>query len=173
MAVHLFGMTPTEEQTDAVAKFGEGGALKINAFAGAGKTTTLRLLAASTERRGMYLAFNKAIASDAKSRFPRNVVCSTIHSIAFRATPSAFRYGDKMTGSMNANAVAKHLGYRDEHIDGFRLSARSQGHLTLETLRKFLQGGLEEPDERHVPLEGKLGNPRRIPAGADQVGSGP
>lgn len=149
-------MTPTPEQTDAVAKFKEGGALKINAFAGTGKTTTLRLLATSTDRRGMYLAFNKSIAADAKSRFPANVACSTIHSIAFRATPSAFKHGEKMTGSMNANAVAKHLDYRDIYIDGVRLTPRSQGHLTLETLRKFLQGGLETPDERHVPLPGKL-----------------
>lgn len=149
-------MTPTPEQADAVAKFKEGGALKINAFAGTGKTTTLRLLATATDRRGMYLAFNKSIATDAKSRFPPNVACSTVHSIAFRATPSAFKHGDKMTGSMNANAVAKHLDYRDEYIDGVRLTPRSQGHLTLETLRKFLQGGLETPDERHVPLLGKL-----------------
>jgi hypothetical protein len=132
-------MNPTSEQSDAAAKFKEGGALKINAFAGTGKTTTLRLLADSTSRRGMYLAFNKSIAADAKSRFPANVTCSTVHSIAFRATSTAFRRGDKMTGSMNANAVAKHLDYRDAHVDGIRLTARSQGHLTLETLRKFLQ----------------------------------
>lgn len=149
-------MTPTPEQADAVAKFKDGGALKINAFAGTGKTTTLRLLATATDRRGMYLAFNKSIATDARSRFPPNVACSTVHSIAFRATSSAFKHGDKMTGSMNANAVAKHLDYRDEYIDGVRLTSRSQGHLTLETLRKFLQGGLETADERHVPLLGKV-----------------
>jgi hypothetical protein len=150
-------MTPTPEQADAVAKFQTGGTLKINAFAGTGKTTTLRLLASATNRRGMYLAFNKAIADDAKARFPPTVSCSTIHSLAFRGTPRAFQHGDKMTGSMNANAVADHLGYRAAYVDGLHLSARSQGHLTLETLRKFMQGGRAAPDERHVPTLGKLG----------------
>ena len=149
-------MTPTPEQSDAVTKFRRGGALKINAFAGTGKTTTLRLLAGSTDRRGMYLAFNKAIAAEAKAGFPTNTSCSTIHSIAFRATPQAFRHDDKMTGSFNANAVAKHLGYDHLQIEGRRLAPRSLGHLTLETLRKFMQGGRTRVDHDHVPSFGQL-----------------
>ncbi len=149
-------MTPTPEQSDAVDKFQRGGALKINAFAGTGKTTTLRLLAGSTERRGMYLAFNKAIAADAKAGFPANTSCSTVHSIAFRATPRSFQHGDKMTGSINANAVAKHLEYVDMYVEGMRLTSRSLGHLTLETLRKFMQGGKNRVEAVHVPMLGKL-----------------
>lgn len=149
-------MKPTTEQTDAVAKFQSGGALKINAFAGTGKTTTLKLLAESTKRRGMYLAFNKAIAADAKAKFPPNTTCSTVHSLAFRATPQAFRRGDKMTGSINANAVATHLGYEDTFIEGVRFPPRLQGHLTLETLRKFLQSGRDAVDAGDVPDIGKL-----------------
>ncbi len=149
-------MTPTPEQTDAVAKFRHGGALKINAFAGTGKTTTLRLLSEASSGRGLYLAFNKSIADDAKARFPKNTTCSTIHSIAFRATPQAYRRGDKMTAAMNANAVASNLGYEDMLVNGIRLSARQRGHLTLETVRKFMQGGLPTIDGRHVPRLGKL-----------------
>lgn len=149
-------MNPTEEQIEAVQRFQAGGTLKINAFAGTGKTTTLQMLAQSTAGRGMYLAFNKSIADDAKTRFTSNVVCSTIHSLAFRATPKEYRHGDKMTGNLNANAFVEHLEYKDAFFGGLRLTARSQGHLARETLRLFMQGGRQTPDERHVPVMGKL-----------------
>jgi ABC-type proline/glycine betaine transport system ATPase subunit len=39
----------------------------VIAYAGTGKTTTLQMISdAMPERRGMYLAFNKAIASEAQ-----------------------------------------------------------------------------------------------------------
>jgi len=149
-------VTPTPEQTEAVTLFKNGGALKINAFAGSGKTTTLKLLSEATDRRGMYLAFNRSIANDAKSTFPRNVTCSTVHSLAYGATPSAYKRGDKMTGNMNANAVAQSLSLTDSIIGGVRLTARSQGHLVLATLRSFLQGPRPAPSDDDVPLTGKL-----------------
>ncbi|MDW7571899.1 DNA helicase, partial [Klebsiella pneumoniae] len=40
---------------------------------------------AMPERRGMYLAFNKAIAGEAQNKFHRNVDCRTFHSLAFRS----------------------------------------------------------------------------------------
>ena len=57
---------------------------------------------------------------------------------------------------MNANVVASNLGYDDIFIDGNRLTARQRGHLTLETVRKFMQGGLPTIEQRHVPRLGKL-----------------
>ena len=58
------------------------------AYAGTGKTTTLQMISdAMPERRGMYLAFNKAIAGEAQNKFHRNVDCRTFHSLAFRGVP--------------------------------------------------------------------------------------
>lgn len=73
-------MEPTSEQMEAMRLFGQGGALKVNAFAGTGKTTTPQLLAGATNRRGLYLAFNRSIAEEAKRRFGSNVVCSTVNT---------------------------------------------------------------------------------------------
>ena len=53
---------PLIEQQRAVDLFLAGGNLRIDAYAGTGKTTTLRLLAASKPGRALYLAFNRAIA---------------------------------------------------------------------------------------------------------------
>ena len=55
--------TITDEQQHAVNMAQAGHSLKIAAFAGTGKTTTLRAIAnAKHGKRGLYLSFNKAIA---------------------------------------------------------------------------------------------------------------
>ena len=66
---------PTEEQQAAVAQFLTGRPLKITAFAGSGKTATLRMLAQASHRRGIYLAFNKAVAAEASATFPPWAKC--------------------------------------------------------------------------------------------------
>src|SRR4051812_27880180 len=77
---------PTDEQVDIVNAFMTGENLVIEAGAGSGKTSTLRLIGrADPNRKGTYFAYNKAIAEDAKASFPANVACSTAHSLAFRA----------------------------------------------------------------------------------------
>lgn len=58
--------------------------LAIQACAGSGKTSTLREIAlANPNAKFLYLAFNKAIVVESKSKFPKNVEVRTIHSIAF------------------------------------------------------------------------------------------
>lgn len=78
----------TSEQQTAVDKAVSGESFKVIAYAGTGKTTTLKLISdAMPQRRGMYLAFNKAIANEAQQKFHRNVTCRTFHSLAFRSVP--------------------------------------------------------------------------------------
>lgn len=149
----------TSEQIEAVVAFTRGGSLKINAYAGTGKTSTLQLLANSTSRRGQYVAFNKSIVEDAKTKFPKTVNCSTLHGMAFRATPNEYRMQkDKMTGRCNANQLAELLqltkNWRvDEH---HTLQPRSQGYLILETVKRFAQSADKEPLPIHVPRHGSL-----------------
>ena len=60
--------------------------LKISAFAGAGKTSTLRLIAKDLYHLSfLYLAFNKDIKEEAQESFSDNVHCMTYHAIARRA----------------------------------------------------------------------------------------
>lgn len=78
---------PTIEQEKILeyVKNSEIAKLKISAFAGAGKTATLKLIAqALHDKRGMYLAFNKAIADEAKQKMPHNVDSRTFHSLAWK-----------------------------------------------------------------------------------------
>lgn len=63
-----------------------GGKLKIKAYVGASKTSTLRLVANRlAHQRGIYLAFNREIAEQARRGFSSNVLAETVHSLADRS----------------------------------------------------------------------------------------
>jgi ABC-type dipeptide/oligopeptide/nickel transport system ATPase subunit len=73
---------PTPEQQAIVDAAGSGDNLKIKAYAGAGKTSTLRLVAHRlAPQRGTYLAFNREIAEHARRGFPDNVVARTAPAV--------------------------------------------------------------------------------------------
>ena len=63
--------TPTDEQLSALTMAMTGDSFKIVAYAGAGKTTTLKLISENLRGRGLYLAFNKSIANEAQGKFPK------------------------------------------------------------------------------------------------------
>lgn len=76
----------TAEQQDIIAKAISGKDLKVTAFAGAGKTSTLVQCAKSMpNRRGIYLAFNADAKKDAAKKFNGlNVEVYTTHGLANR-----------------------------------------------------------------------------------------
>jgi F-box protein, helicase, 18 len=58
--------------------------LKINAFAGAGKTSTLTAITDFMPKKNfLYLAFNNSIVKEAQSKFNSNVFVTTTHSLAY------------------------------------------------------------------------------------------
>ena len=77
-------VNPTPEQTEAVDTYGDGVDMVLQAGAGCGKSSTLKLIARSDPRRSMtYVAYNKPIAADARRSFPGNALCKTGHALAF------------------------------------------------------------------------------------------
>ncbi|MFE2543614.1 UvrD-helicase domain-containing protein [Actinacidiphila glaucinigra] len=101
-------LQPTDEQTAAADVFATGDHLVIQAGAGTGKTTTLTQLVASTSRRGLYIAFNRAIAQDAATRFPTMVLCKTAHALAYAAVGHRYRArlnGPRLPGRHTAQAL--------------------------------------------------------------------
>ena len=149
---------PTEQQSHALKAFSTGRPLKINAFAGSGKTTTLRLLAASRTARGAYLAFNRSIAREAAEKFPRTTDCRTTHSIAWRSVQSAHRFSTaKMNDRLYARQVAEELKLADcTYQRKLRLSGIHQAHLLLRTLRNFCQSSDPDIGRAHIPQYGRL-----------------
>ena len=55
-------MKPTKEQLDAMDLANTHCSFKISAYAGAGKTSTLKLIGQTlSDKNGLYLAFNKCL----------------------------------------------------------------------------------------------------------------
>ena len=73
--------------------------LKINAFAGTGKTSTLMAITkALPHKQFLYLAFNRSIVQECKMKFPANVTILTTHSLAFKkiALPYYIQQGQEI-----------------------------------------------------------------------------
>jgi superfamily I DNA/RNA helicase len=157
----VVAFTPTSEQMEALGLFGSGDSLAIEAGAGTGKTATLKLLAASTGRRGQYVAFNKAIVAEAGAKMPGTVTCSTAHSLAFRAVGR--QYADRLKHSrrMRSVDIAARLRINAVEVDPIEgdrakiVSASYLAGLAMSAVRRFCQSADMEIGAKHVPyIEG-------------------
>lgn len=147
-------MKPTAEQEQALALFQTGQALAIEAGAGTGKTTTLKLLAESTRRRGQYVAFNKAIVVEAGAKMPSTVACRTAHSLAFRAV--GVKYKSRLeaprirpvdiANRLHLDAVTVMVDGKPKTLAGGFLASRA-----MEAITRFCQSADDAPSGRHVP----------------------
>ena len=77
---------PTDEQEKIIeAVRSTKTNLVINALAGTGKTTTLEMVqAVSKEQPVLYLAFNKAVAKEAETKFSSTTTVRTLNALGHR-----------------------------------------------------------------------------------------
>jgi superfamily I DNA/RNA helicase len=152
------------EQQAIIDASQSGADLVIEAGAGTGKTSTLRLVAATQpRRRGLYVAYNKAIATDAKRSFPTSVTCATAHSLAFRAVGR--RFAHRLNGPrMPARQTAKELDItRPLAIPHVGLLAPQQvARLVMETITRFCHSEAAHVEPWHVPKTPGLDDPPTI-----------
>ena len=95
-------LTPEQQAVVDALSTSENEPVAVQAFAGTGKTTTLRHLAEALRgRRVLYLAFNRAIAEEARRRFPRHVAVMTTHALAYRLTKTELKL-DQVRGNYRA-----------------------------------------------------------------------
>lgn len=148
---------PTSEQQAAIDAFGWGVDMKLDAYAGTGKTSTLKLLGATTSDTGVYLAFNSAIAAEARDSFPPHIQARTTHSFAFRWMSE--QWGDALGFRLNGPRlrpmeVAKILGIKGPTRVGDRFLAPQQvGRLAMETIRRFCNSADDKVLPHHVPKQ--------------------
>ncbi|MFI7434856.1 UvrD-helicase domain-containing protein [Micromonospora haikouensis] len=156
---------PTEEQLAARDTFLAGRELALVAGAGTGKTSTLVLMAGVTRKRGLYVAFNKAIADEARQRFGANVDCRTAHSLAHRAVGR--RYQDRLSRSARipSKETARLLGIRqDLWVSSRPISCAHQARLVMGMVRRFCYSTDRQLTVRHLERVNGLD-----PAAQDQV----
>lgn len=143
----------TQEQNNIIDAYRTGGSLVIEAGAGAGKTSTLKEIADASEHRSqlVYVAYNRAIAGDAKAKFPKNTTCATAHSFAFRSV--GVKYKSRLDAPrISAKQTAAYLGinagvsWDDNTYGPVKLALLAMG-----TVTKFCYSADPFITERHVP----------------------
>lgn len=150
--------SPTDEQRQAMEKFATGQSLKISAFAGTGKTSTLQFLAGTRASRGLYLAFNRPIAHEARNTFPNHVDCRTTHSLASRHVLARFGFNrSKMFDSIGAKQLANLLELKNLNIEGqVTLTPVQIAFMLLRTVRQFCTSADAAISINHVPTSRRL-----------------
>lgn len=145
---------PTDEQVAILDAFSTGQNLVIEAAAGSGKTSSLKLVAQdASRRRGLYLAYNRAIKEDASRSFPSSVDCRTAHGLAYG--PVATKYRHRLNGPrVPAQRAAIILGINNPvrlDKDKAPLAPQQLARMTMATVARFCHSADDEVSHRHVP----------------------
>lgn len=143
-------LKPTDEQIAIIDAAKNGYTLAINALAGTGKTTTLKMIAeAMPGKKIAYLAFNKSIVGDMqRSDIPSNVSANTFHSIAFGAMKPQY---NRLQQHLNGSYIAEYFNIGSIDIGERILTGEGIGRLALETLGRFYADTAAELSIKHVP----------------------
>jgi hypothetical protein len=152
--------TPTPQQFNCVAAAVDTAIqmLKIEACAGAGKTSTLTMMAEANTEPSLYLAFNKVTANEAAEKFPKHVTCRTTHSLAYSAFGTKLR--NKLSrptgGYVNVAGTGSEIGkkYKLSPIELSAtegLSAAYLGMLVRTTVARFEQSADAAIGQQHLP----------------------
>ena len=84
--------------------------VKINAVSGAGKTSSLIAIAQHLNvKQGLYISYNKAIATEASEKFGSGIQCKTIHSLAYGFTVKHFSL--KLVSTLKARIITERIPY--------------------------------------------------------------
>lgn len=135
-------MAFTSEQQQIIESDAEF--LRVNAFAGTGKTTSLVAFAkARPLERMLYLAFNKSVQMEAASKFSSNVKCVTSHGLAFPDFGSKFADANKLVAKLRVNEVSEALNL-GQYPDDFRLYVSDAA---IKTVDRFLASDLQEIED--------------------------
>lgn len=161
-------MKPTDEQHEiheAGAALRPGESLKVIAFAGAGKTTTLKGVASARIDRGIYLAFNKAIATEASAKLAMTKCsASTMHSLAYQTVKELIGSPAQVnartiqdTGVLRRFRVPTVKGWNDYRISlavGRTLTAFANSadqEFMIDHAREALISSVGDPDMLRAP----------------------
>lgn len=106
--------------------------IKINAVSGSGKTSSLIAIAQHLNvKQGLYISYNKAIATEASEKFGPGIQCKTIHSLAYGFTVKHFSL--KLVSTLKARIITERIPYIKKA-------------LLLETLSKYFLS-------RHITIQ--------------------
>jgi superfamily I DNA/RNA helicase len=119
------------------------------------------MIARSRSRhRGYYLAFNRDIAGSAKKKFPENMNCRTVHSVAFSSVDRA------LTARLNQpkeppHMLASRYGLGPMRVPtvigkSLELSSFHVGRMVADGTARFCRSAQSAPEAWHIPVDEKI-----------------
>lgn len=155
-------IVPTDEQNNVCEMSLIHRFMKISAYAGAAKTSTLCMVADRLVVPSLMLTFNKSLADEAKERFPSWVECRTTHSLAYATHGTPLRnklkrpQGPYKNVAGTGTEIAKYFKTGDFQykLEGERESRKMKaggvGVAIKETVAKYEQSADLEMGYKHV-----------------------
>ncbi|KAL3851875.1 hypothetical protein ACJMK2_015575 [Sinanodonta woodiana] len=129
--------------------------IKIVAFAGTGKTTTLvRYTQHRPDKKFLLVVYNKSVCDYAKTKFPVNVTCKTGHALAYGDVGRRYTAAKKLW-EPKISTLIEHMPKRK----GDNLFIRAK--FVLDTLHQFMASADPFITTAHVPtrrIDDKTGN---------------
>lgn len=154
-------LTPTQEQQAILDSFKEHRILKVNACAGSGKSSTLKMLAEQNDKPSLYVCYNSTVATEARNKFPKNVSCRTTHSLAYSIFGSLLQHKLSRAKGVGYINVAKTVSeivkyYRLEDMiprEGAAITARTIATLIKDTVNRFQNSVDETITQKNIPFK--------------------
>lgn len=147
---------PTDEQLACLDAFRSRERTAIEALAGSGKTTTLKMLARDGIGRGeriLYTSFANRVIADAKASFPKDVKVATNHSLAWgvgRRYLEANRLGDGAR-RLTPRVLQQHFNWTSGAFGGL-MSPEEGASAVMDALAKFLQSADDTITRAHASV---------------------
>lgn len=144
-------LKPTAEQLQIVEAARRGANLVIQAGAGTGKTSTLKMVARARRDRSLYIAYNRSIAQEAGRSFPTHVTCRTAHSLAFAAVGKRFAHrlnGPRELPSRRAEILGTTFLDLGPQLT---ISPVQMARIAVETVTRFCYSAEDDITTEHVP----------------------
>lgn len=152
---------PTRQQQDVVDAFQTGKDVTISAGAGCGKSSTLEMVARSTDKTGLLIAFNRSVAEDAARKLHgTSTTALNTHRIAYawaRNDDIGKIVLEKMplSNRVRRDQISRAFGARTFNFrDGdhtAQLMPMGVTDAAIRTLDAFMKDGSAEIGVEHVP----------------------
>lgn len=154
--------TPTLEQQKIIDHCLTGKDLAVKAYAGSAKSSTLALVSDELHKqgkRGLYIAFNKSTAMEAKGKMASSVDCLTIHGLAYRNTEKKLLKKLQLP-FINSTMIAERLNASRVWYEVILMGERNRKvvkpesiiFLAKETMKKFCNSSDTTIQNHHVSL---------------------
>lgn len=127
--------------------------LVIQAGAGTGKTSTLKMVARDLRCKATYIAYNRATADEASASFPGHVNCRTAHSLAFGAVGR--KYAHRLKGRRRKlYESAEILGTNWLDLGpSTQIAPPQMARIALDAVTRFCYSADDDVAPIHVPRQ--------------------